>query len=265
MRFQLEYICLGEQDNQAIFMIPGWGMPKESMLPLATALSEQFYVVLVDLPGITANSNSLQLSRLGINYDIDVLTEQFLEIAPESSWWLGWSLGGAIATYVAARRSSRVKGLITLATSPCFVKRNDWALGMDLPTFDEFSQLVHTSPELGLRRFISLQTKGAQHSRLLQKQLIEYVNPEAFNGLALDGGLRLLRNLDVRREYALLDCRNLHLYGQEDILVPFKVLSKLHQISDKQKIEVIEGCSHQPFLEQPEKSKNIIEQFIYGT
>lgn len=264
MRFRLEYSCLGELGNQAIFMIPGWGMPKESMLPLATSLSKRFYVVLVDLPGITSNSDSLQLTRLGMNYDIDVLTEQFLEIAPDSSWWIGWSLGGMIATYVAARRSSRVKGLITFASSPCFVKQDGWLSGMDESSFNDFAKLVHESPDLGLRRFITLQSKGASASRALQKQLVEYVNPEAFNGLALDCGLRLLKSLDVRREYSLLDCPNLHIYGKQDTLVPYDVLSELTQISDKQRIEVIDECSHQPFLEKADKSKDLIEQFIYG-
>jgi pimeloyl-[acyl-carrier protein] methyl ester esterase len=264
MRFQLEYSCLGERSNQAIFMIPGWGMPKESMLPFAEALSKKFYIVLVDLPGITSNSDSLQLTLLGMNYDIDVLTEQFLEIAPDSSWWIGWSLGGMIATYVAARRSSRVKGLITFSSSPCFVRQDEWPTGMDESSFNNFAKLVHESPDTALRRFIALQSKGANDSRVLQKQLIEYVNPEAFNGLALDGGLRLLKNLDVRREFALLDCPNLHIYGKQDALVPYDVLSELDQISGKQRVEVIDGCSHQPFLEKVEKSKDLIEQFIYG-
>jgi len=246
-------------------MIPGWAMPKESMQPLAEMLSEHFYVVLVDLPGITSNSNSRQLTGLGINYDIDALTEQLLEVAPDSSWWIGWSLGGVIATYVAARRSSRVKGLITIASSPCFVKKEDWSLGMDSALFDDFSQKVDDSPEEGLRRFISLQTKGAKESRTLQKQLIEYVNSETFNGLALNGALRLLKNLDVRREYSLLDCPNLHIYGQKDVLVSSSVLSDLTQKAAMQKITIVDGCAHQPFLEQPQKSKSLIEQFIHDS
>ncbi|MFT2110242.1 alpha/beta fold hydrolase [Marinomonas sp. 2405UD68-3] len=265
MRFQLEYKCFGDSSKQAIFMIPGWAMPKESMQPLAEALSEHFYVVLADLPGITNNSDSVQLTGLGINYDIDALTEQLLEIAPDSSWWLGWSLGGTIAAYVAARRSSRVKGLITIASSPCFVKKEDWVMGMDDAVFDDFSQKVDDSPEEGLRRFISLQTKGAKEPRALQKQLIECVNPEAFNGLALNGALRLLKNLDVRREYSLLGCPNLHIYGRNDVLVSSSVLSDLTQKSEMHKIAIMDDCAHQPFLEKLQKSKDLIEQFIYAS
>ncbi len=263
MRFQLEYKCFGDSDKQAIFMIPGWAMPKESMQPLAEALSENFYVVLAGLPGITSDSNSMQLTRLGMNYDIDALTEQLLEIAPESSWWLGWSLGGIIATYVAARRSSRVKGLITIASSPCFVQKADWFLGMDTSAFDDFSQTVNVSPELALRRFISLQSKGAADSRRLQKQLIKCVNPEAFNRLALTGALRLLKSLDVRREYELLDCPNLHLYGRNDVLVPASVLSDLNQVSAMQKVEILDDCAHQPFLEHLQQSNGLIKRFIH--
>lgn len=262
MRTRLDYQCLGDADLPSIMMVPGWAMPKETMLSLAVELSHSFYVTLVDLPGISSNNDSVQLTRLGMNYDIDALSEQLIEIAPASSWWIGWSLGGMIATYIAARRSSAVEGLITFATSPSFVVRSDWPYGMPSSEFDAFSALVSESPAESLRRFIGLQSKGAKSPRSIMKSLQHHICPDAFNGLALEGGLRLLNSLDLRREFELLDCPNLHILGRDDALVMADFADKINQISGLDRHHVIENCAHQPFLEYPELCLDMINHFI---
>ena len=262
MRFRLQYTCYGDVSQQAIFMIPGWAMPQESMQGLAQKLSKKFYVVLVSLPGIRQQTTESQPLDLGVNYDIDALTEQLLEIAPKSSWWLGWSLGGMIATYVAARRSSRVKGLITMATTPSFTQRENWPHAMTLADFDAFAQLVNDAPSMALKRFTLMQTKGNPQARPLQKRLQTYISPLVLNGLALNSGLRLLKSLDVRRELQLLDCPNLHLIGREDALVPVEAWSQQENNNSLQSLHIFDECAHQPFLEQPELTVELIEQYI---
>ena len=40
--------------------------------------------------------------------------------------WLGWSLGGLVASQIALRHPERVQALITVASSPCFSAREAW-------------------------------------------------------------------------------------------------------------------------------------------
>ena len=192
MRARIETEAFGDPAHQAIFMVSEWAMPKEVMHAFAQRLSQRFYVVLANLPGISLDEQWISRSRIGPNYDIDALSEQLIDVAPKESWWIGWSLGGMVSTYVAARRSSCVRGLITLSTPPSFVEREDYPNGMSVVDFDAFVALVESSPEQGLKRFVTLQVKGAEDENTLAKQLQSLLPIKTLNRAALIGGLRLL-------------------------------------------------------------------------
>jgi pimeloyl-[acyl-carrier protein] methyl ester esterase len=116
MRAPIEKESFGDASNPAIFMVSGWAMPKEVMRDFALRLSQRFYVVVANLPGISLDEQWITRSRIGPNYDIDALSEQLIDVAPKEAWWIGWSLGGMLSVYVAARRSSCFEGLITLSS-----------------------------------------------------------------------------------------------------------------------------------------------------
>lgn len=261
MRTPIETQAFGDDSKQAIFMVSGWAMPKEVMADFATRLSQNFYVVVANLPGISLDEQWVSKTRIGPNYDIDALTEQLIDVAPQSAWWLGWSLGGMIATYVAARRSSCVEGLITFSSAPSFVQRVGWDDAMPLEDFDAFANLIAEQPEQGLKRFVALQSKGATNERALAKQLQAWLPLEHLNKAALVGGLRLLKSLDVRRELFLLDVPNLHLFGGQDALVSAHCLQQL-EVNPLQQSLVLPECAHQAFLEDEAACVQAVENFI---
>ena len=262
MRARIETEAFGNSSNQAIFMVSGWAMPKEVMRSFALRLSQRFYVVVANLPGVSLDEQWISRSRIGPNYDIAALSEQLIEVAPKEAWWIGWSLGGMVSAYVAARRSSRVLGLITLASSPSFIQRENWADAMSVEAFDAFASLIEQAPEEGLKRFVMLQAKGASNERALVKQLQALLPVKTLNRAALVGGLRLLKSLDVRREWSLLDLPNLHLFGGKDALVSSKSLEQQTDVNPLQQCVVLSHCAHQPFIEDEEVCVRHIENFI---
>lgn len=262
MRYELEKVSFGNADKQAIFLVPGWAMPKECLLELAQQLSKNFYVVLINLPGVSLSPQLIDSKLIGPNYDIDVLSEQLIAAAPDDAWWIGWSLGGMIAAYVAARRSSKVKGLITIASTPVFVQKEDWTAAMPVEVYDEFAELIKHNPKVGLKRFVTLQTMGAQNNASLRQKLSSWVNENTSNSIALIGGLRLLKNLDVRRELEILDIPSLHLLGSEDELVDPAWITKINNELYPLESIVFDGLSHQPFMEDLAVFTPHIEHFI---
>ncbi|TBR43186.1 alpha/beta fold hydrolase [Marinomonas agarivorans] len=264
MRYTLEKECFGDAKKQAIFLVPGWAMPKECLRPMAQKLSENYYVVLINLPGVSLSSELIDSKLIGPNYDIDALSEQLITAAPEEAFWVGWSLGGMIATYVAARRSSKVKGLITIASTPAFVQKDGWDVAMPNSVYDEFSKLVATDPKAGLKRFVALQTAGAENASELRQQLSNWVNEKTSNPIALSGGLRLLKSLDVRRELEILDVPSLHVFGANDELVDSTWLKYINNELYPLNSVVLDGMSHQPFMENLTDFIPHITQFING-
>lgn len=262
MRARIETEAFGDPTHQAIFMVSGWAMPKEVMHAFAQRLSQRFYVVLANLPGISLDEQWISRSRIGPNYDIDALSEQLIDVAPKESWWIGWSLGGMVSTYVAARRSSCVRGLITLSASPSFVTRDGYSNGMSVTEFETFAALVERAPEQGLKRFVMLQAKGAEDERALAKQLQSFLPIKTLNRAALIGGLRLLKSFDIRREWSILDLPNLHLLGGKDVLVSVQNLEQQTDVNPLQQCVVLPNCAHQPFLEDEEACVRHIENFI---
>lgn len=83
------------------------------------ATGAAFRLHLVDLPGYGRSQGFGALS-------LEQMTEIVLAAAPPQAWWLGWSLGGLVASQAALMQPQRVKGLITVASSPCFAARDEW-------------------------------------------------------------------------------------------------------------------------------------------
>jgi pimeloyl-[acyl-carrier protein] methyl ester esterase len=262
MRAPIETEAFGDSSNQAIFMVSGWAMPKEVMRAFALRLSGRFYVILSNLPGISLDEQWIVRSRIGPNYDIDALSEQLIAAAPKRAWWIGWSLGGMVSVYVAARRSSCVQGLITLSASPSFVQREGWPDAMSLDDFNVLASLVKESPEEGVNRFVMLQSKGAGNAVFLTKQLQSFLPIATLNRSALIGGLRLLKSLDVRREWSVLDMPNLHILGNKDALISIRALEHQADVNPLQEIVILSDCAHQPFLENQNECVKYIEKFI---
>lgn len=262
MRTPIETEAFGDPSLPAVFFVSGWAMPKEAFHEVAHALSEQFYVVLANLPGVSADAKWHKRNRFGPNYDIDALAEQLIRAAPKPCWWIGWSLGGMIAHYVAARRSSCVNGVISIASAPKFVASDNWKAGMSLEAYQGFYELVEQMPEKGLRRFVSLQTQGTQSAKELNKTLLALQPKELIDPEALVRGLRLLETLDVRREIELLDVPNLHLFGAQDSLVDsLAVIDALPQ-NHLQTVLSLPECGHQPFLEDLPQFVATISQYM---
>ena len=262
MRTRIETEAFGDSSNQAIFMIPNWAVSKEVMRDFALRLSQKFYVVLVNLPGVSLDEEWISRARLGVNYDIDALTEQLIDAAPKEAWWVGWSLGGMISTYVAARRSSCVKGLITLSSSPSFVKTTDWPYGIEQSDFDEIESSLKKSAETAQQDYIARQVKGSSNEQAVIKKLTASLPTNTLNVSALIGALRLMKVLDVRREFSILDVPNLHIFGEKDELAPVYNEGQSAAMNTLSQSVVLPCCTHQPFLENEDETVRCIEAFI---
>jgi pimeloyl-[acyl-carrier protein] methyl ester esterase len=110
-----------EVDGQrpVLVLLHGWAMSSAVWTCLLPALAEHYRLELIDLPGHGRNAG---LAMEGIEGCVDYLDR----ILPESAHLLGWSLGGLIALRFAQRLPDRVAGLSLVASSPCFVGKEDW-------------------------------------------------------------------------------------------------------------------------------------------
>ncbi|MCD8475598.1 MAG: alpha/beta fold hydrolase [Shewanella fodinae] len=96
-------------DGQPLVWLHGWGVNGSIFLPTVAQLP-QYRSYCVDLPGF--GDSQPQPGTL------DDWAERLFEQLPTNAIWLGWSLGGLVATRIAQRWPQQVRGLVTIASSP---------------------------------------------------------------------------------------------------------------------------------------------------
>ena len=155
------------------------------------------------------------------------MTEIVLAAAPSQARWLGWSLGGLVASRAALMQPQRVKGLITVASSPCFAARDEWP-GIRPDVLSGFQHQLSPDFQRTVERFLALQTLGTESARQDARQLKAVVlNQPTPSVEVLNGGLEILRTADLRAPLAALELPLLRIYGYLDGLVPRKVAELL--------------------------------------
>ena len=254
------YHCTGKGSGEMateLVLIHGWGLNGAVWDNIMPALLEQFTVTVVDLPGFGRSPIP------GGEYDIDYLAEQVLHVAPKKAVWLGWSLGGMIATNVAIHFPERVIGLITAASTPKFTACNRWPLALDRHVLAHFQALLVEDWEGTLIRFLALQCKNSSTIRNDIRALKEIV---FFHGdpsnKALRCGLDVLMNMDLLDKLIKIHVPTLYIFGEKDNLVPVGISNVINVYQPNATVAVIKGASHVPFLSDQEAFMAAMTDFI---
>jgi len=230
-----------------IAVIGGWGVSPELLRPWVASLESFADTRIVDIPDLQTGQILGAAQR----------SEHLLAAAPEGSYWLGWSLGGAIALDLASQAASAVNGVITLATNPCFVAQADWP-GMASETFASFVHSYREAPAKTLQRFASLQVGGSREPRAQLRDLkASLLEPEPLLADLLD-----LLAVDRRGLLVDLEVPLLSLLADSDTLVPAQLAVALKAESASVDVHQVKGASHLLFQDQPAELKAAVQQWI---
>lgn len=226
-----------------VVLIHGWGMHSGVWEDVAESLFDHHRVTVVDLPG-HGFSRSLET-----RHNLDELCAAVAATVPAPAAWVGWSLGGLIAQRAAITAPERVSRLVLVNSTPCFVQRPDWPHGIDLSVLRRFAEELRRNYRAVLKRFIALEVHGSEHAtaqlHLLKAMLFQHGEPEVS---ALEDGLAILENADLRAEWPRIICPTLLLMGQRDQLVPAEAGVVLLASLPNARLRVFERAGHAPFF-----------------
>jgi len=239
-----------------LVLLHGWGAHSGVWQTVLPMLRENFRVICIDLPG---HGNSPELA----DNSIESWAKAVLAVAPEKAIWLGWSLGGIVGQRAAGIAKGRIEKLILLASTPKFVASASWHNAVDEKTFQAFHAEVVREPKKSLLRFIAIQTRGSEtaseDSRILRKTLLD----PAPNSAALDAGMKLLLESDLRKELNEIVCPVLVLGGERDNLVTKKALSIIGGLFMNAEYYDIKRAGHAPFLSHPNDFIKVLTDFCF--
>ncbi|MBL1320636.1 MAG: pimeloyl-ACP methyl ester esterase BioH [Methylophaga sp.] len=240
-----------------LVMLHGWSMHSAVWHDLAEGLAKHFTLHLVDLPG--HGQSDWQPDAL----ELDVLINKLANELPQTAYWLGWSLGGLISIAFADGFPERVKKLVLLSATPCFVQVENWPCAMDASVFKTFADNLDDDQAVTLQRFLLLQARGSQHSRETIRQLTQQLTIEKPPvAEALQAGLTLLIEIDLRTQFSTLQCPLKMILGDRDTLIPKQMLENAKQLNPKLATALLAGAGHAPFIAQAAACQHEIEQFI---
>jgi len=240
-----------------ITLLHGWGLHGGIWQDIVDEIGKNWRVTVVDLPGHGAS----EMPKGG--YTLQTLTAQVANILPQPTVLVGWSLGGMIAMQLAADYPDRIARLILVASTPQFTKGKDWSHAMDPQLLEVFANNLMQDFDSTVKHFLALQVLGSSDERntlrQLQRMAFSQGKPDP---RALQGGLAILSQENIRHCLSKITCPTLLIYGQHDNLVPQAVGKELLELLPDAKLEVINRAGHAPFLSHRQEFLQSINRFL---
>ena len=196
-------------DGPSLVLLHGWAFNSDIFQSLIDKYKANYRITVIDLPGHGRSRD--------IDGNIESWCNELTKIIPEQSILLGWSLGGLLSTYIASQ--IEISKLILVAATPCLINNENWNYGISSEVFDQFAINLKNDSTKSLRRFVSLQSKDKSQLQELYNSLQKY--PASIS--ALNNGLEIIINSDLRDNYEKLTIPKAAILGSLDTLVPVKI------------------------------------------
>jgi len=207
-------------------------------------LPDWINVVLVDLPG----HGSMAEVSAG---SLDDYVQALVPLAHRPVLWVGWSLGGLAVLRLAELYPQRVAAALLIATNPCFVCQENWPSAVDESVFKQFASDLDKNQKKTIRRFLALQVKGLRDAMAVVRQLQHSIESRGqASRQALDAGLDILLNTDLRQSLKNIDSPLHWLLGAKDALVPRALADVLQKDFAQKNVTLLPQAGHAPFISE---------------
>ena len=246
----IKTIAVG-RNEPSLTLLHGWGLNGAVWDSVCESLSQYFMLHIVDLPG-HGYSQNVPLSNL--NDAADLLAEALQKkLKVNSTHVLGWSIGGQLALTLAQRYPALVNKLVLVATTPRFAANEEWQHGKKVQVLEDFAKRLANSYAVTIRGFLALQVLHQADARAtvvaLQRVMSLRGEPSAN---ALQAGLTILRNHDVRDELPNILQPTLVIQGDRDALTAEPAARWMAGQLPNAHYALIAQAAHAPFLSHRE-------------
>ncbi len=226
-----------------LVFIHGWGVNSGVWQSVAETLAASFEVTTIDLPGFGDNAETV-LSE----YSLQAVVDKIVLSMDKPAIYIGWSLGGLIASRLALTYPEKVVGLVSIASSPCFIENENWP-GIKPKVLSGFHQLLSVDTKKTIDNFLKIQAMGSPHIRQDIKKIRDFVMQYPVpTKQTLDQSLNLLESEDLRSSLGEIKVPFFRMYGKLDSLVPISIMDHLLSLHSESESYVFEKASHAPFI-----------------
>ena len=233
----INYIQYGNKKGKDVVLLHGWGQNIEMMDPIGKALSKDFHITILDLPGFGSSSEPTYGYTI---YDYYEIFSKFLEeLKIENPILIGHSFGGRISIIYSAKK--KVEKLILLS-SP--FKRSTKKNSVKV-------KILKTLKKVPV-------IKDLEHYMKTKIGSTDYKNATSTMRTVLVNVV----NEDLTEYLKKIEVSTLLIWGSNDTAVPVEDAKYAESIMKDAGLIIYEGCSHYAYLENIQKTINILNSFL---
>lgn len=238
--------------SQAILLLHGWGSNFVAFSTLSSELSKKYKIIALDLPGMGQS----QLPPTAWNLDDykNFVTSFLTKLNINKIYTIiGHSNGGSLAIKMAADKNLaanfKFSKLVLIGSAGIRHKQK------------LKKQIFKLIAKLG-KGGLSILPLPASAKLKLKKKLYQAAGSEALDNPALEQTFRKVVEEDIQNLAGKIKIPTLIIYGEDDTDTPPQFGEILASEIQNAKLNIISGAGHYVFLDQPEKTLNLIERFI---
>lgn len=263
---QLAYREAGPRTGarQTILLVHGWGVSGALFEAQLASLSDDFRVIVPDLPG-HGDSASLPPGA-DFRWLADRLAALILELQPQGLCLVGWSLGAMVAWDLLRRHPEiPVNGLVTVDMVPRLLNDQDWPYGLragrDYHVFDRQIELMQTNWPACADLFVP--RIFAPGNSAWRRQLISRVKAIALHSQPQDMAAvwQLMVEQDFRADLAGIQVPALVVAGAHSQLYRAAAAEWIAAQIPNARFSSFSESGHAPHLEQPEEFNRKLADF----
>lgn len=247
---RLAYEVAGE--GPPVLLMMGLGYARWGWGPLAPLLADRFRVVSYDNRGI--GESDIPPGP----YTTADLAEDALAVLDavelDRAHVVATSLGGMAAQELALRFPERVDRLVLACTTP----GGDHAYPMPARTVELMQQAVTLAPDVAMRRFVANALASEELvDEITRLRLANPPDPAGWQSQAAAGAKH-----DAFERLQSITAPTLLLHGTEDAVVDPRNAELLADRIPTARLELLDGCGHLFFWEEPERTAALITEFL---
>nr|WP_231998428.1 pimeloyl-ACP methyl ester esterase BioH [Neisseria animalis] len=231
--------------SRKVYLIHGWGANRHVFDDLIPRLPAAWHIRAFDLPG---HGGAPDVGT----FDIAAVADRFAAQIDGRADLLGWSLGGLVVLYIAARHPDKVRSLCLTASFARLTAAPDYPEGLNRVALGKMTGLFRQDYAKHIKQFLQLQLLHAPESAAI----IEKILPDiAACGApaALETALEAVERADARALLPGIAAPVLLVYGGKDAITPPRMGEYLHRHLSDSEFCLIEKAAHAPFLSHAEK------------
>jgi 3-oxoadipate enol-lactonase len=250
---ELAYEVLGE--GPPLLLIQGLGYGGRGWGPTLELLAEDFAAAAFDNRGFGASD-----APPG-PYSVRELVEDARAVldaaAFERAHVVAASLGGMVAQELALALPARIDKLVLACTTPGGVA----SYPMPAQTVSLMLEAPMMPPDMALRRFVE-NALGEGASEDLVERIVSYrtANPPDLGGWQAQAAAGAMH--DAFDRIGDIAAPTLVIHGTEDAVVDPRNAELLAERIPGARLELLTGCGHLPFWEEPERFVSLIREFL---